>query len=66
MYRIISKKVISMKDIEQIIKEVSGTMAMEGMHLKEEDKERIRICLSDEVSFEEMKKRIIEKHTVRI
>jgi len=60
------KKVIYMKDIEQIIKEVSGTMAMEGMHLKEEDKERIRICLSDEVSFEEMKKRIIEKHTVRI
>lgn len=55
-----------MKDIKQIIKEVSATMAMEGMHLKEEDKERIRICLSDEVSFEEMKKRIIEKHTVRI
>ncbi|MCW8000048.1 hypothetical protein CFK35_19545, partial [Clostridium sp. cpc1] len=31
-----------MKDIEQIVKEVSGTMAMEGMHLKEEDKERRR------------------------
>lgn len=55
-----------MKDIEQIVKEVSGTMAMEGMHLKEEDKERIRICLSNKVGFEEMKKRIIEKHTVRI
>lgn len=51
-----------MKDIEQIVKEVSGTMAMEGMHLKEEDKERIRICLSNKVGFEEMKKRIIEKH----
>ena len=55
-----------MKNIEQIVKEVSGTMAMEGMYLKEEDKERIRICLSDEISFEEMKRRIIEKHTVRI
>lgn len=55
-----------MKNIEQIVKEVSGTMAMEGMHLKERDKERIRICLSDEISFEEMKRRIIEKHTVRI
>lgn len=55
-----------MKNIEQIIREVNGSMAMEGMSLKEEDKERIRVCLSDEVSFEEMKKRIIEKHTVRI
>ena len=57
---------ILMKDIGQIIREVNGTMAIEGMPLKEEDKERIRICLSDEVSFEEMKRRIIEKHTVRI
>lgn len=55
-----------MKNIEQIIKEVNGTMTIEGMPLKEEDKERIRVCLSDEVSFEEMKRRIIEKHTVRI
>ena len=55
-----------MRDIEQIIREVSGTMAMEGMHLRKEDKERIRVCLSDEVSFEEMKKRIIKKNTVRI
>ena len=60
------KKVISMKDIEQIIKEVDGTMAIEGMNLKDEDKERIRLCLSDEVSFEEMKKRIIRKHTVNV
>ena len=55
-----------MKDIEQIIKEVTGTMAMEGMHLREEDKQRIRVCLSDQVTFDEMKKRIIQKHTVRI
>lgn len=59
------EKVISMKDIEKIIKEVNGTMSMEGMPLKKEDKERIRLCLTDKVCFEEMKKRIIEKHTVR-
>lgn len=40
-----------MKDIEQIIKEVSGTMAMEGVDLREEDKERIRVCLSNEISL---------------
>lgn len=54
-----------MKSIEQIIKEVNGTMAIEGMPLGEEDKDRIRVCLSNEVSFEEMRKRIIEKHTVK-
>lgn len=54
-----------MKDIEQIIKEVNGTMSIEGMTLKEEDKDRIRLCLSNKVSFEEMKRRIIEKHTIR-
>ena len=31
-------------------------MVIEGMPLKEEDKERIRECLSDKVSFEEMKR----------
>ncbi len=54
-----------MKEIEQIIREVNGTMAMEGMALKEEDKKRIRVCLSGEVSFDEMKKILVKKHTVR-
>lgn len=54
-----------MKDIEQIIKEVNGTMSIEGMNLEEEDKDRIRLCLSNEVSFKEMKRRIIEKHTIK-
>jgi len=58
--------VLSLKDIEQIIKEVNGTMAMEGMPLTEEDKERLKLCLSDKVSFEEMKKRIVKKHTMKI
>ncbi|WP_266353824.1 hypothetical protein [Gottschalkia acidurici] len=40
-------------------------MAMEGMPLNEEDKERIRECLSEKVSFEEMKRKIIVKHTKR-
>lgn len=54
-----------MKDIGQIIKEVNGTMTMEGMPLTEEDKERLRLCLSDKVSFEEMEKRMIKKHTIK-
>lgn len=61
----IKEKVISMEGIEQIIKEVNGTMAIEGMPLGEEDKDRIRVCLSGEDSFDEIRKRIIEKHTVK-
>ena len=55
-----------MKDIEQIIREVSGTMAIEGMLLSEEDKARIRECLTGRVTFDEMKKQIIKKHTVKM
>ena len=54
-----------MEGIEQIIKEVNGTMAIEGMPLGEEDKDRIRVCLFGEDSFDEIRKRIIEKHTVK-
>lgn len=54
-----------MKSKEQIIKEVNGTMAMEGMHLRKKDEERIRACLSEEVSFDKMKKEIIKKHTIK-
>ena len=61
----IKERVISMENMEQIIKEVNGTMAIEGMPLGEENKDRIRACLSGEVSFEEMRKIIIEKHTVK-
>lgn len=53
-----------MKDIEQIIKEVDGTMTIEGIPLNEEDKDRIRLCLSNMVSFEEMRRKIIEKHRI--
>jgi len=48
-----------MRDIEQKIREVNATMAMEGMPLTETDKENMRAVLRGEVSFKEMKKRIL-------
>jgi len=48
-----------MRDIEQKIREVNGTMAIEGMLLTEKDKENLRAVLRGEVSFQEMKKRIL-------
>lgn len=48
-----------MRDMEQKIREVNGTMAMEGMPLTEEDKESMRTVLRGEASFQEMKRRIL-------
>jgi hypothetical protein len=58
-----------MKDIEQTIREVDATMAMEGMPLSDADKEDMRMVLRGEVSLKEMRQRILNeympKRTVR-
>ena len=51
-----------MPDIEQTIREVNGTMAMEGMPLTEADKENLRQVLQGKVSYQEMKRRILAKY----
>jgi hypothetical protein len=51
-----------MKDIEQKIREVDATMSMEGMPLSEADKENMRMVLRGEVSFKEMKARILDEY----
>lgn len=53
-----------MKDVEKIIGEINGTMAIEGMPLTDQDKERLRECLSGKTSFDDMVKRLVKKHTV--
>ena len=52
-----------MRDIEQKIREVNGTMAIEGMPLTEEDKDNLRAVLRGDVSYQEMKRRILAKYT---
>lgn len=54
-----------MRDIEQKIREVNGTMAMEGMPLTETDKENLRAVLRGDVSFREMKRRILADYQPR-
>lgn len=53
-----------MKDLEQIVQEVNSSMAMEGMPLSEDDKDRIRSCLRDDRAFEKTLKSLLLKHTV--
>jgi citrate lyase gamma subunit len=52
-----------MKDIEQTIREVDATMAMEGMPLTNEDKTRLRAILEDRTTAEETVRRLVKKHT---
>ncbi|MDR0991656.1 MAG: antitoxin VbhA family protein [Ruminococcus sp.] len=52
-----------MNDIEAKINQVNATMAMEGMPLDEQDKDNLRAVLSGEVSYEKMKKRIVDEYT---
>jgi citrate lyase gamma subunit len=51
-----------MRDIEQKIREVDSTMAMEGMPLTDDDKEAMRTVLRGEISFNDMKARIISEY----
>ena len=53
-----------MKDVEKIIGQVNGTMAMEGMPLTEQDKDRLRECITGKTSYDEMVRRLVQKHTV--
>ncbi|MDR1692976.1 MAG: hypothetical protein LBR72_06415 [Oscillospiraceae bacterium] len=41
-----------MRDVEQTIRGVNGTMAIEGMPLTDEDKNRLRSILCGEISYE--------------
>ena len=53
-----------MKDIEKIIREVNGTMAIEGMPITKADEDRIRNCLRDNDKYEKTLRELVKKHTV--
>ena len=52
-----------MRDIEKIIQEVNGTMAIEGMPLTEADKARLHAVLSDEANVETVVKQLVDKQS---
>ncbi|MDR1408885.1 MAG: hypothetical protein LBJ12_01155 [Oscillospiraceae bacterium] len=51
-----------MRDIEQTIREVNGTMAIEGMPLTDNDKESLCGALRGEYSFAELIASIIAEY----
>lgn len=54
-----------MRDVEQTIREVNGTMAIEGMPLTDEDKNRLRSILHGETSYEAAVQEIIKKYSFK-
>jgi hypothetical protein len=57
--------VFEMKDLERIIEDVNASMAMEGMPLTEEDKERMRYCAGDKKKTEQVVAELMRKHSVK-
>ena len=53
-----------MREIERIVREVDSSMAMEGLPLTVEHKDRIRRCLSEPSSLEQTIGSLLRKHTV--
>jgi hypothetical protein len=54
---------VFVRDVEQTIREVNGTMAIEGMPLTDEDKNRIRDILHGRVSIDDVIRQLTEKHS---
>ena len=55
-----------MGDIEKIVREVDSSMAMEGMPLTHEDKDRIRKCLSEPSAVEHIISSLLARYTVPV
>ena len=53
----------AMKDIEALIREVNGTMAIEGMPLSDDEKQMIRDCAANS-SFDKTIAALVTKYSV--
>ena len=54
-----------MRSVEQKIRNINGSMAIEGMPLTKEDEARLRALLNGEISYEIAIERIIEKYSAK-
>jgi hypothetical protein len=54
------RSVMTMSDAERIVANVNASMAMEGVTLTEEEKNRIKDCIEGRKSFDEEIKKLVE------
>lgn len=55
-----------MSEIERIVNEVNSSMAMEGLILDVDDKNRIVSCLTDSESLEFLIENLVNKHKASV
>ncbi len=53
------------KRIEKIIRNVNANLSIEGMPLTNNDKIRMRDCLTGKTTINDTVKKLVEKHTVK-
>jgi hypothetical protein len=53
------------KQIEKIIRNVNANFSIEGMPLTNNDKNRMRDCLTGKITVEDTIKKLVDKHTVK-
>lgn len=53
-----------MVNIEKLIGEINGTLAMEGMPLTDDDRNMLRKCITGETTTDETIKRLIKQYTI--
>ncbi len=52
-------------NIEQFIKEIDGTMSIEGMPLDEKDRENIRSCCLNPKNYDLIIQSIVKEYTLK-
>lgn len=57
---------VVMKSIEKVITEVNGTMAIEGMPLTQEDRDRIRKCAGNNRLVDKTVSELVKKHSAGV
>ncbi len=55
-----------MRDVEQLIREVNGTMAIEGMPLTDEDKKRVRDIIIGRTRIDDIINQLKDKYKAQI
>ena len=51
----------NMKDVEQILNNVVGTMELSGFNINDQEKEMLRQMIRGEKSFDELKAEVLKK-----
>ncbi|MDR1016234.1 MAG: hypothetical protein LBL67_02025 [Coriobacteriales bacterium] len=53
---------MSQQEIEHLVGEVNATLAIEGLPLKEKEKDDLRSILSGQATYESVRKRLIAQY----